>query len=147
MKITNFLQKEWWDYQILNILFKTCINAKRDPFIHLLRCLKRTESTPGGSVKATDPGTYFRIYALSALTKISRHMILSSAKYMLASVGVWEALSSPWKNESRGSPYIAFHQNIEKAPGRTDINPKHDSKAFSVKWLNLYSIYCARKRL
>jgi len=84
----SFLYHEWPEFQILKILFKTWIEAKSDPLIHLLLYLNKSDSLFGGSVKATDPGMYLRMYLQFAFTRISRHITLSSARYMLASNGV-----------------------------------------------------------
>ena len=67
-------------------------------------------------------------------------MILSSAKYSLASAQLgYSVLVTFLKKVSRGVPLIAFHLNIEYAPGRTEVKPKKDSQALSGVCPNLYS--------
>lgn len=119
----------------LVIRFKWSITyheANRDPLVHLLRCLISPTILVGGSVKALHPGIYLKTQSLEYLLRISNHMTLSSAKYMLASFAVCFSDSSPLKNDLSGSPSMASHLNVLKAPGSTDTKPNKVSKAFSM---------------
>ena len=67
---------------------------------------------------------------------MERHIILSSAKYLLANSHVASALcgsNTSYKYSSNNfTLLIASHLYAEKAPGNTDINPKKLSNPLSI---------------
>jgi hypothetical protein len=125
-----FLIKDHHDlFHTLNILPMTWKVANIDPLNHLLLCLRSPTKLRGGSVKHFAPGMYLIIQFSFFFAMISRHIIRSSAKYLLAVaqdiICSTSANSSlhPFKNVLRGSPFIQFHLKVEKAPGSTETNP------------------------
>ena len=97
----------------------------------------------GTSVTALASGKYFKVYFFLFLVKIDRHIILSSAKYLLASSHVASALLGSRTNYKYSSSniesLIADHLYAEKAPGSTDINPKNPSNPLSIICPIVYS--------
>jgi len=127
----DFLKQLWPDLLIMFKWSNTYHEANRLPLVHLLRCLMRPITLSGGSVRAWAPGTYLSNQFSEYFLRISNHITLSSAKYMFASLAVCLSFSNPLKNDFRGSPEMAAHLKVQKAPGSTEMNPKSDSNDLS----------------
>jgi len=118
----------------LFIIFKWSITyqeANKLPLVHLLLCFINPIMLSGGSVNPMHPGMYRRTQSPEYLRRISRHMTLSSAKYILASLAVCLSFSKPLKKDFKGSPFTASQRKVQNAPGRTETKPKRDSKLLS----------------
>lgn len=74
---------------------------------------------------------------------IDKHIILSSAKYLLANSHVDSALCGSNTNYKYSSnnleSFIADHLYAENAPGNTEIKPKNDSNPLSMICPIVYS--------
>jgi len=153
----SFLASEWLDEKILFQFMSAWTAAKKLPFNHLRLWEMSSGSTSGTSVSAFASLTYLSTQFSFLFATISKHRILSSARYLLlvkeycrtmfaSETFDLPCIDSPLKYASNGAPWIALYLYAENAPGNTEINPNTDSSGLSRIFDILYSKFCAATR-